>query len=138
MTLRNDADRKRQRDRIADDLSQNRTCSCGKTCKNATDLQIHQTKMGCRQDEQRSLQCEVERKAYQEVQSWEKYNSALNTCAQSRPAPGMKITKERIRQPRMNDEGVWRQLDEDLSKINLKGEVGAKLESLHTCTCNES
>ena len=43
------------------------TCSCGKTCKNATDLKIHQTKMGCRQDEQRSLQCEVERKAYQEV-----------------------------------------------------------------------
>ena len=32
----------------------------------------------------------------------------------------------------MNDEGVWRQLDEDLSKINLKGEVGAKLESLCT------
>ena len=44
----------------------------------------------------------------------------------------MKITKKHIRWPRMNDEGVWRPLDEDLFKIYRKGKVEAKLESLCT------
>ncbi len=126
-------------------------CSCGRICKGARGLKIHQSKSACGQGRMHVHRSDEPSGEMQENPRQEAHHSpsdlsvpaipqdhtrrASNAIPESPPQP----TKERIKWPKMSDGKEWSMLDEDLDKVLGAVQAGSaerKVDLLTSITYN--
>ena len=110
--------------------------SCGKLCKNAVGLKIHQSKMGCAPIANLIQRAEEYSGETEERPSPELHHRTGNLNVPSTAAPTPKDTpaRERVNWLAMNDKR-WEMFETDAVKtleVVLKGNIAARLETLPT------
>jgi hypothetical protein len=127
-----------------------RTCSCGKVCKNTTGLKIHRTKMGCSPNlnlMQRARQLgeteeELDQEIHHSVQSLPASEvevvNTRRTEARTSPEPTAGPTsdigrKEQINWPSSTEKSVWKLFEEEVDQVlevTLAGSAVRKLQAM--------
>ena len=113
--------------------------SCGKICKNAVGLKIHQTKMGCEPRANLLQRAEILSGQTEEIHSQEEHHRAENVNASGTAAasniPVDVPTRQKVKWPRMNDTSAWKAFEDTTDEVletTLAGTINRKIESFTT------
>ncbi|XP_048863711.1 uncharacterized protein LOC125738598 [Brienomyrus brachyistius] len=116
-------------------ISTTSRCFCGKVCKNARGLKIHQSRMKCLEQESAAQRTGITPGETQEEPGPETTHSAQNLQVPSTPTPSRVVQNHRIKWPQAKQHGLWQQFDDDTSRIvnsTAKGGVESRLKYLTT------